>query len=330
MRVLVTGGAGFIGSCYVREMLGGEYDGYADASITVLDSLTYAGNTDSLPLGHPRLRFVHGDILDRALLMDLLPGHDAIVHFAAESHVDRSIASAAPFFTTNVLGTQNLLECAVETGVPRFVHVSTDEVYGSIETGTWDEQCPLLPNSPYSASKAGSDLAVRAYWRTHGLDASITRCANNYGPYQHPEKVIPNFVTRLFDGLDVPLYGEGRNVREWLHVQDHCDAIQLVLTKGRPGEVYNIAGGSEMTNRALTERLLDLCGAGPDRIRRVPDRKAHDLRYALDDSKIREELGYAPRVPFDRGIGEVVDWYREHEDWWRPSIHREAPLAASR
>jgi dTDP-glucose 4,6-dehydratase len=306
VRILVTGGAGFIGSCYVRRMLDGAHPGYADASVTVLDSLTYAGNLANLPISDPRLTFVQADIRDRETLADVLPGHDAIVHFAAESHVDRSIEGATPFFSTNVVGTQTLLECAVAARVPRVVHVSTDEVYGSIEKGTWDEECPLLPNSPYAASKAGSDLVARAYWRTHGLDVSITRCANNYGTRQHVEKVIPSFVTRLLDGLDVPLYGEGRNVREWLHVDDHCAAIQLVLQNGRAGEVYNIAGGTELTNRELTERLLELCGAGPERIRQVPDRKAHDLRYALDDSKIRAELGYAPSVAFADGIVEVV------------------------
>jgi dTDP-glucose 4,6-dehydratase len=264
MRILVTGGAGFIGSCYVRELLGGGLPdtAYAGAEVSVLDSLTYAGNPANLPIGDPRLRFVRGDIRDRGLLLELLPGHDAVVHFAAESHVDRSIAGAAPFFDVNVMGTQTLLECAVAAGVPRVVHVSTDEVYGSIPHGSWDEACPLLPNSPYAASKAASDLVARAYWRTHGLHVSTTRCANNYGPYQHPEKVIPNFVTRLLDGLDVPLYGDGRNVREWLHVRDHCAAIHLVLAGGRAGEVYNIAGGTELTNRELTERLLALCGAG--------------------------------------------------------------------
>jgi dTDP-glucose 4,6-dehydratase len=319
VRLLVTGGAGFIGSMYVRNLLAGAYPGYSECHVTVVDSLTYAGNLANLPAAHPRLAFVRADIRDRDRLREVLPGHDAFVHFAAESHVDRSISGAAPFFSVNVVGTQTLLESAVEAKVARVVHVSTDEVYGSIEAGSWDEACPLLPNSPYSASKAGSDLVARAYWRTHGLDVSVTRCANNYGPYQHPEKVIPNFVTRLIDGHDVPLYGDGRNRREWLHVSDHCAAVQLVLANGRAGEIYNIAGGTELTNRELTERLLALCGAGPERIRRVPDRKAHDLRYALDDGKIREELGYAPRVPFETGLAEVVAWYRANEEWWRPA-----------
>jgi dTDP-glucose 4,6-dehydratase len=317
MRFLVTGGAGFIGSHYVRTLLEGGYPGYEKARVTVLDKLTYAGNRDNLPAGHPRLEFVRGDVCDRELLLELLPGHDVVVHFAAESHVDRSVASAAEFVRTNVLGTQTLLDSCLETGVERVVHVSTDEVYGSIEQGSWTEEWPLLPNSPYAASKAASDLVARSYWRTHGLDLSITRCSNNYGPYQHPEKLIPRFVTNLLEGRPLPLYGDGRNVREWLHVDDHCRAIQLVLGHGAPGEVYNVGGGNETSNRAITERLLELCGADWSMVRQVPDRKGHDLRYSLDESKIRR-LGYAPRIPFDRGLAETVAWYRDRPDWWKP------------
>jgi len=332
MRILVTGGAGFIGSCYVREMLAGKYPGYADAEITVVDKLTYAGRTDNLPLGHPRLTFHQIDIGDPEAMAAVLPGHDAVVHFAAESHVDRSVASSRPFVVTNVLGTQNLLDSCLAAGVRRIVHVSTDEVYGSIETGTWTEQEPLAPNSPYAASKAASDLLARSYWRTHGLHISITRCANNYGPNQYVEKVIPLFITNLRDGLDVPLYGDGRNVREWLHVSDHCRAIQLVLEKGGAGEIYNIGSGSALTNRELTSKLLELCGAGPERIRPVADRKAHDLRYAVDDTKIRTELGYEPQVPFAEGLAAVVQWYQENRDWWQPLTYRHGsartPVAA--
>jgi dTDP-glucose 4,6-dehydratase len=328
MKILVTGGAGFIGSCYVREMLADSYPGYADAEITVVDKLTYAGRRDNLPETHPRLTFVQADICDAEAMLAVLPGHDAVVHFAAESHVDRSVAGARPFVVTNVLGTQTLLDACLATGVRRIVHVSTDEVYGSIETGSWTESEPLAPNSPYAASKAASDLLARAYWRTHGLHVSITRCANNYGPYQYVEKVIPLFVTNLLDGLDVPLYGDGRNVREWLHVSDHCRAIQLVLEKGGAGEVYNIGSGSARTNKELTAQLLELCGAGPERIRPVADRLAHDLRYSVDDSKIRTDLGYAPQVPFAQGLAEVVQWYRDNREWWQPLTGR-VPVAAT-
>ncbi|MFF4324369.1 dTDP-glucose 4,6-dehydratase [Streptomyces sp. NPDC001568] len=322
MRLLVTGGAGFIGSHFVRTLLDGGYEGHGDTRITVLDKLTYAGNRDNLPAAHPRLDFVRGDICDEALLRDLLPGHDAIVHFAAESHVDRSVHSAAEFVRTNVGGTQTLLDAALATGVRRVVHVSTDEVYGSIAEGAWTEEWPLLPNSPYAASKASSDLIARSYWKTHGLDVSITRCSNNYGPHQHPEKLIPLFVTNLLEGLQVPLYGDGRNIREWLHVDDHCRAIALVLDKGRAGEVYNIGGGNEQTNLHITERLLALCGADASAVRRVADRKGHDLRYALDETKIREELGYAPRVSFEQGLADTVAWYRDNPGWWKAVKHQ--------
>ncbi|MGW0534430.1 dTDP-glucose 4,6-dehydratase [Streptomyces sp. NPDC003032] len=321
MRILVTGGAGFIGSHYVRTMLTGGYAGYEDARVTVLDELTYAGNRDNLPAPGPRLDFVKGDVCDLDLLLGLLPGHDAVVHFAAESHVDRSLASAAEFVRTNVGGTQNVLEAALRTGVGRVVHVSTDEVYGSIEEGSWTEEWPLLPNSPYAASKAGSDLIARAYWRTHGLNVSITRCSNNYGPYQHPEKLIPLFVTNLLEGRELPLYGDGANVREWVHVDDHCRAVQLVLTGGRPGEIYNVGGGDERTNRQITEQLLDELGADWSSVRKVADRKAHDLRYSLDDTKIREELGFVPRIPFARGLADTVAWYRDNPGWWKKAKH---------
>ncbi|WP_079275003.1 dTDP-glucose 4,6-dehydratase [Streptomyces phaeoluteigriseus] len=329
MRVLVTGGAGFIGSHYVRTMLAGGYAGYEDAHVTVLDKLTYAGNRDNIPLGHPRLDLVVGDICDRDLLHDLLPGHDAVVHFAAESHVDRSLASADAFTRTNVLGTQVLLEACVWAGVPRVVHVSTDEVYGTIEHGSWTEEWPLLPNSPYAASKAASDLIARAFWRSHGLDLSITRCSNNYGPHQHPEKLIPLFITNLLEGEPVPVYGDGLNIREWLHVDDHSRAIQLVLTRGRAGEIYNVGGGNERTNLAVTERLVELAGLDRSWIRYVPDRKGHDQRYSLDETKIREELGYAPTVDFDSGLADTVAWYRDNVHWWKASKHRGVPAPTS-
>ena len=318
----MTGAAGFIGSHYVRSLLTNRdgVDGSQVSAVTVLDKLTYSGNRANLaPVADdPRLRFVVGDICDVELVNDLVPGHDAIVHFAAESHVDRSIAGAAPFVTTNVLGTQTLLDAAVRHNVGRFLHVSTDEVYGSIETGSWTEDWPLRPNSPYSASKAGSDLLALAFHRTHKLDVVVTRCSNNYGPYQFPEKVIPLFVTNLLDGLPVPLYGDGGNVRDWLHVADHCAGIDLVLRRGRAGEVYHIGGGTELTNKELTARLLDACGAGWDSVQQVADRKGHDRRYSLDITKISEELGYAPAYDFERGLAETVTWYRENRDWWEP------------
>ena len=284
----------------------------------VLDAFTYAGRIENLdPVrDDPRLRVEHGDIRDPQRVAEVLTGADLVVHCAAETHVDRSITGAADFVTTNVVGTQVLLQAALDLGVGRFVHVSTDEVYGSIEDGAWPETDPLEPNSPYSAAKAGSDLLVRSYHRTHGLDTVITRCSNNYGPHQFPEKVVPLFVTRLLLGRTVPLYGDGGNVRDWLHVEDHCRGIALAAATGRPGEIYNIGGGTELSNRELTGRLLAAVGAGEEMIERVPDRKGHDRRYSVDWSKIRDELGYAPRVPFDEGLASTVAWYRENRDWW--------------
>ena len=252
---------------------------------------------------------------------------DAVVHFAAESHVDRSILGADDFVMTNVVGTQTLLDSALQHGVDKFVHVSTDEVYGSINEGSWREEEPLQPNSPYSASKAGSDLLARAYFRTHALPVCVTRCSNNYGPYQFPEKMLPLFLTNLVDGQDVPLYGEGANVRDWLHVDDHCRGIQLVLDTGRPGEVYNIGGGTELSNNELTGLLLAGAGTDWDRVRPVPDRLGHDLRYSVDITKITEELGYRPRVPFEQGLAETVEWYQTHRDWWDPL--KGSPAASS-
>jgi dTDP-glucose 4,6-dehydratase len=298
----------------------------ADAEVTVLDKLTYSGTIANLaPVqDSPRFTFVQGDICDPELLADLIPGHQVIVHFAAESHVDRSILGAAPFVTTNVVGTQLLLDAGRKAGIDRFLHVSTDEVYGSIESGSWTEQWPLSPNSPYSASKAGSDLVALAAHRTHGLDVVITRCSNNYGHYQFPEKVIPLFVTNLLDGAQVPLYGDGGNIRDWLHVDDHCLGIQLALDKGRAGEVYNIGGGTELTNRELTERLLEATGRDWSYVRQVTDRKAHDRRYSLDITKISQELGYTPQVDLTTGLAATVRWYSENRAWWEPLKARAA------
>lgn len=324
MRLLVTGAAGFIGSHYVRSVLAGAYEGPAIEQLIVLDKLTYAGNQANLdPVDHdPRLSFVHGDIIDADLVDALVSEADAVVHFAAESHVDRSITGATEFVMTNVVGTQTLLDAALRHNLGRFLHVSTDEVYGSIDSGSWPETDPLRPNSPYAASKASSDLIALAYARTHGLDVVVTRCSNNYGPYQFPEKVIPLFVTNLIDGLDVPLYGDGLNVRDWLHVDDHCRGIHLVLNGGRGGEVYNIGGGTELTNKELTGLLLEVCDADWSRVRKVEDRKGHDRRYSVDISKIGNELGYSPAVAFDSGLGDTVQWYRENRSWWEPLTSR--------
>lgn len=322
MRILVTGGAGFIGSEFVRGLLARESD-----RVTVLDALTYSGNTANLApvAGHSRYSFVAGDIRDGDAVDRVVPGHDVVVHFAAESHVDRSIDGAGPFVSTNVLGTQVLLDAALRHGVSRFVHISTDEVYGSIDEGEWSEEQILAPSSPYSASKAASDLLALAYHRTHGMDVVVTRCSNNYGPHQYAEKLIPLFVTRLLEGKRVPLYGDGANVREWLHVEDHCRGIELVMRDGRPGGVYHIGGGRELTNRELVGMLLDACGARWSSVERVADRKGHDRRYALSIGKIRDELGYAPRIPFEEGLARTIAWYRDNRDWWQPG---DAPFGA--
>lgn len=325
MRVFVTGGAGFIGSHYVRSALSGAYPALADAEVTVYDKLTYAGNRANLDpvTDHPRFRFVRGDICDQVALDAVLPGHDLVLNFAAETHVDRSIVGAAQFAQTNVVGTQQLLDACLRHRIDRVVHVSTDEVYGTIATGSWTEHSPLEPNSPYSAAKAGGDLLARAYARTYGLNVSITRCSNNYGPYQFPEKVVPLFVTNLIDGRKVPLYGDGLNVRDWLHVDDHCRGIQLVAERGRPGEAYNIGGGRELTNKELTGLLLEACGAGWEMVNYVEDRKGHDRRYSVDDGKLRA-LGYRPQVQFEEGLAATVQWYRDNRAWWEPLRERAA------
>jgi dTDP-glucose 4,6-dehydratase len=319
MRILVTGAAGFIGSHYVRTTLTGGYPRFEQASVTALDKLTYAGNLANLqPVAeHPRYAFVRGDIGDEALLRRVLPGHDLVINFAAETHVDRSIAAAPDFVAANVAGVQVLLQACVDAGIRRVVHVSTDEVYGDVAAGSSAEDAPLAPNSPYAATKAAGDLMARAYAQTYGLNVSITRCGNNYGPYQFPEKVIPLFTTRLLDGNPVPLYGDGGNVRGWVHVDDHCRGVQLVAERGQPGQVYNIGGDAQLTNLELTQALLGCCGASWDLVRHVEDRKGHDRRYCLDDSLLRG-LGYAPRIPFADGIKTTVRWYQENRWWWEP------------
>jgi dTDP-glucose 4,6-dehydratase len=314
MRILVTGGAGFIGSTLVRMLLTGGLPGHDDTLVTVLDALTYAGRRENLdPVADsPRLRFVHGDVRDETLVDSVVPGHDAIVHLAAESHVDRSIAAAAPFVATNVLGTQVLLDAALRHRTGRFLFVSTDEVYGSIEDGAWTEDAPLAPRSPYAASKAGADLLTLAYHATHGLPVVVTRGGNTYGPRQHAEKLIPRFCTRLLAGRTAPLYGDGRHVREWFHVSDHCRGLDRALRHGRPGRVYHLAGDAELTNADLAARLVRLTGADPALVTRVADRKGHDRRYALDTGRARAELGFAPTVDLDEGLAETVAWYRDH------------------
>ncbi len=317
MKLLVTGGAGFIGSNFVHYML----REHADVEIVNVDLLTYAGNPDNLrPVADdPRHRFVRADVADRAAMEPLFAeGVDAVVHFAAESHVDRSIADPAVFVRTNVLGTQTLLDLALQyrDRVGKFVQISTDEVYGSLgDTGYFSETSPLAPNSPYSASKAGADLLVRAYHETYGLNVNITRCSNNYGPYQFPEKLVPLMIMNALEDKPLPLYGDGLNVRDWLHVEDHCRAVDLVLRNGRPGEVYNIGGHNERTNLDVVRTILRELGKPESLITFVPDRPGHDRRYAIDAAKIRRELGWAPRYDFAAGIRETIRWYTANREW---------------
>ena len=317
MRLLVTGGAGFIGSNFVRRILDGTFSGISQ--VTVLDKLTYAGTLENLEiLPANSFEFIRGDISDPGLVSDLVKRNDAIVNFAAESHVDRSITGARDFIETNILGVQNLLAAALTNEVKTFVQISTDEVYGTISKGSWDEDFPLLPNSPYSASKASADLICRSYNRTFGLDVRVTRCSNNYGPYQFPEKIIPLFITNLMEGKKVPLYGKGLNVRDWLHVDDHCQGIFAVLTSGKPGNIYNIGGGRELTNRELTDLILRKFSRDESSIEYVADRLGHDLRYSVSHEKITRELGYQPKIQFEEGLEQTIEWYKNNESWWRP------------
>jgi dTDP-glucose 4,6-dehydratase len=315
-RILVTGGCGFIGANFVRM----ELETYPELEITNLDALTYAGNPDNLAglESEPRYRFVHGDVADRALVMKLLAeGFDAVVHFAAESHVDRSINDATPFLMTNVVGTQCLLDAARAAGTPRYVQVSTDEVYGTLtpDDPPFSESTPLSPNSPYAASKAGADLLVRAAHHTHGMNTVITRCSNNYGPYQFPEKLIPLFVTNALADIPLPVYGDGRQVRDWIHVLDHCRGVDAALRKGQPGEVYNFGGRSERFNIDVTHAVLRLTGKPASLIRHVTDRLGHDRRYAVDCSKAELELGWSAQQTFEDGLAATVAWYRTHTTW---------------
>jgi len=320
MRLFVTGGAGFIGSNYARLALSHDHE------VTVYDALTYAGNVSTIQdlREKPGFDFIRGDICDLPALEEAMAGHDSVVHFAAESHVDRSIAGPHDFITTNCVGTSNVMEAARRHEVDRVVHISTDEAYGSIEEGSFSEIDALSPRSPYSASKAGSDLIALSYFSTYGLPVVVTRASNNFGPYQFPEKVIPLFITNLFQNRKVPLYGDGGNVRDWCYVDDHCDALDVVLHKGAIGEIYNIGAGNEVTNLELTHRLLELCGADSSMIEPVTDRLGHDRRYSVDSSKTRA-LGWKPSRDLDTALGATVGWYRKNEAWWTPLIDRVAP-----
>ena len=323
--ILVTGGAGFIGSCFVRH----ELKKHPDYKIINLDALTYCGNLENLKdvESNPNYTFVHGNICDRELVRDLIKEADCVVNFAAESHVDNSIKHPEIFVETNVQGTLNLLQASKELGIEKYLQVSTDEVYGTLgKTGYFYETTPLAPNSPYSASKASADLLVRAYRETYGLPTLNTRCSNNYGPYQYPEKLIPFFISQLLKGEKVPVYGDGLNVRDWLYVYDHCEAIDVVLHKGKIGEVYNIGGHNEKTNMEITHLILDAMGKDESSIKYVEDRLGHDRRYAISNDKITSELGWKPSLTFEQGIKITIDWYLKNQDWMKHIEEKKASL----
>ncbi len=317
MRLLVTGGAGFIGSNFVRKCFDGSLPEIS--SVTVLDKLTYAGNLENLKNVLDKIEFVKGDICDAELFSKLTSNCDSVVNFAAESHVDRSIESAGDFVDTNIKGVQIMLDVLrKEKASKRFLQISTDEVYGSINNGSWAENSPMLPNSPYAATKASAELLVRSYYRTYKMNLVVTRCSNNYGPHHYPEKLIPLFITNLIENKKVPLYGNGKNIRDWLHVDDHCDAIYTVLTKGIAGEIYNIGGGRELSNNEITSIILNLMNKNEEFIEYVDDRQGHDFRYSVNWTKIAKDLNYAPKVIFEDGIKETIDWYLNNLDWWKP------------
>jgi dTDP-glucose 4,6-dehydratase len=318
VKLLVTGGAGFIGSNFIRRIADGTFLGIS--SLIVLDKLTYAGLRINLASAEEfaGYRFIEGDICDPEVVGPLVAEVDAVINFAAESHVDKSILGASEFVQTNIVGVQVLLDVIKNSERRvRFLQISTDEVYGSIKTGSWNEESPLLPNSPYSASKASGELLARAYYRTYGLDIVITRCSNNYGPNHFPEKLIPLFITNLIEGKKVPIYGDGKNVRDWLHVDDHCQGIFKALQNGKAGEVYNIGGGQELSNLEITNLILEAMGVDSESIEYVEDRKGHDFRYSLNCDKAKKELGYEPKIDFNKGLLETIDWYRNNEKWWR-------------
>jgi len=317
MRILVTGGAGFIGSNFVRKLLAEET---LYSRIVILDSLTYAGTLTNLTdvLQDDRVHFEHFDICDSTAVNRIMSEIDDVVHFAAESHVDRSIAGSNTFIQTNIVGTHTLLEAARKYNIRRFLQVSTDEVYGSILEGSWPETDPLLPNSPYSSSKASAELLARSYNRTYALDVVITRCSNNYGPNQFPEKLVPLFVTNCILGKKVPVYGAGENIRDWLHVSDHCQGVLKALQNGISGEVYNIGGGTELSNIEITKIILENFNLTEDAIEFVPDRLGHDLRYSVNCNKAMREIGYKPEIDFEIGIRDTIHWYQKNADWWKP------------
>ena len=315
MKLLVTGGAGFIGSNYVRRFVASDhgFDG-----VTVLDSLTYAGSLDNISdlIQSGQVKFIQGDIRNHETVLSALSDTSAIINFAAESHVDRSIDSSRDFMDTNIIGTQNLLDCARQQGVARFIQISTDEVYGSVVADESREDSQLLPNSPYSASKASADLVCRSYVKTHGMDIRITRCVNNYGAYQNPEKFLPLMITQLLQGKNIPIYGSGMNVREWIHVDDHCDAITSVLENGKAGEIYNVGSGIRMSNIDLARKVLEIMQLPESRMEFVKDRPGHDLRYALSSEKVHQTLGFVPRISIDQGINDLITWYKDNKSWW--------------
>ncbi|MDT3763926.1 dTDP-glucose 4,6-dehydratase [Priestia filamentosa] len=318
MNILVTGGAGFIGSNFIQYMI----ETYSVYFIVNYDALTYAGNLDNLKEihHHEHYTFIKGDINNRELLDTVVKEHEieVIINFAAESHVDRSITEPDVFIKSNALGTQTLLDIAKENEIKKYVQISTDEVYGSLgKTGYFTEETPLAPNSPYAASKAGADMLVSAYYKTYELNVNITRCSNNYGPYQFPEKLIPLMITNAMEGERLPVYGDGKNVRDWLHVRDHCTAIDLVIHKGVAGEVYNIGGGNEKTNNEIVHFIVEKLGVSRELIHFVEDRLGHDRRYAIDATKVEKELGWKPTYTFEKGMDETIRWYVEHEKWWR-------------
>ena len=325
MRLLVTGGAGFIGSCFVRHIL----NKYPSYQVVNLDVLTYCGNIQNLDdiKENPNYTFIHGNICDKNLVREIISGVDCVVNFAAESHVDNSIKNPGIFIETNVQGTLNLLQASYEAKIERFLQVSTDEVYGTLgKTGYFYETTPLAPNSPYSASKAGADMLVRAYHETYGLFTLNTRCSNNYGPYQYPEKLIPFFISKLLKNEKVPVYGDGLNVRDWLYVYDHCEAIDVVLHNGKSGEVYNIGGHNEKTNMEITKLILDAMGKNESSIEYVADRLGHDRRYAISNDKITKELGWKPSITFEEGIKLTIEWYLNNKEWMKSVQNKKASL----